>query len=856
MINFEQPELLGLMIPVLIAGIYLLRTGTKKGLIISRIIVAALLVTALASPFTLVPKVTSDDTPDIVLISDNTASMGLFKEETANNLYEAMTARTPTTLVQLTGDSTSLGDAIMQYSRGDNQIVIVTDGNNNHGAELEDALQFAKDTGTTVYAVEPELEFNDLSVQILGDKTVVVDTELSFEILVSKATDEPMSYQYDVYIDGKPEKTGIKRTQIDRQKTSPLLSEPIVFSQKEMGSHIIKVVVKPSSFDMDSINNVFYKTVYVIQQPTVLLITNDKKSDFAQKLDSIYDLRIENKLSDIEDISKQKVVVIDNIHEFTLSEDDVEKLEDYISSGRGLYVVGGERAFNKGNYLDSSFEKLLPIISKPTESTGGKYVVLILDLSGSTLTGGEGTERIGDVIRSSRTYPLIIQSAKNIISSEEFEDATLGIIGMGNYEGDLPEEMLELIVPQNINDFNESLDSIQLYDNPMSETNLDKGLSDAQQLIESKIEDDTAAKSIIIIADGSAGINPANDNAFDEAFNTAKSLIDSGFYLTFIHIESNATGQVNNGEVLAEKFMDDLGGLPLAKYISPVDLVAGVNDNNQQVEPNEEEPDEQEIDDEETGIFEVLEYNQNHFITRNLNISGNITGYNQVTPKIGSDRILITNTGKNILTTWRYGLGRVAVLATDNGKSNGWSNDLFVNNPKLTSSAINWAIGNPREETGFIVEAPDTWYGTPAQLELTLYDEDIPNLKYDGKDITTSFIGKNVYEATVDSGLIGIHDFSGYPVAVNYAIEYRDVGFNEELPSLIKKYGGETYTENEARARLFEEARQNSQKLIRETVSQKIYFLLAALILFLGEVIVRRWKEIQEMKKLQSEIQE
>ncbi|MDK2912312.1 MAG: hypothetical protein PWR29_1269, partial [Methanolobus sp.] len=118
-----------------------------------------------------------------------------------------------------------------------------------------------------------------------------------------------------------------------------------------------------------------------------------------------------------------------------------------------------------------------------------------------------------------------------------------------------------------------------------------------------------------------------------------------------------------------------------------------------------------------------------------------------------------------------------------------------------------------------------------------------------------SLTGNNVYEASVSPGSIGVHDLSGYPIAVNYALEYRDVGLNEELPVLIKAYGGSTYTEDEARASLLTEAREKSEKLVRDIVSYKMYFLIAALIIFLGEVIIRRLREIREMKKMQSEMQ-
>jgi hypothetical protein len=170
---------------------------------------------------------------------------------------------------------------------------------------------------------------------------------------------------------------------------------------------------------------------------------------------------------------------------------------------------------------------------------------------------------------------------------------------------------------------------------------------------------------------------------------------------------------------------------------------------------------------------------------------------------------------------------------------------------------MNWLIGDPQVEEGAVLEADDTWFGTSAQLKLTMYDEGVPTIKLDdSENIDLSLTGKNTYEATTDIGQVGVHYISGYPIAVNYALEYRDVGINPDLATMILSNGGKTYTKREAQALLLQEARENSQKLIKETVSQKMYFILAALILFLLEVAIRRLREIKEMKAQEKKMQE
>jgi hypothetical protein len=115
--------------------------------------------------------------------------------------------------------------------------------------------------------------------------------------------------------------------------------------------------------------------------------------------------------------------------------------------------------------------------------------------------------------------------------------------------------------------------------------------------------------------------------------------------------------------------------------------------------------------------------------------------------------------------------------------------------------------------------------------------------------------GRNTYETTVNPDSVGIHDISGYPLAVNYQLEYRDVGINKDIEPLILATGGKVYTENDARAFLLKEARQNSVKQSDEQVSLKIYVLLIALVLYLGEILARRIREMRKLNNAQVEVE-
>jgi len=808
MLSLENPQMLWMIVPLLITGFYLIKKGAKTGLVESRLIIAVLLIIALSSPYTLVSKTTADETPDIVVISDETASMALFNEGVASRIYEALTAKTPTTLVKVSGDKTSIGDAVVQYSRGDNQIVLVTDGNNNYGKDLEDALKFAKETGTTVYAVQPELETNDLSVEITGDKTVVIDNENEFKVVVSQATEEKISYRLEVYADDTLLRSGTF-TQSTRKRTILI---PYTF--KSLGAHTLSATLTPSGVDKDHINNKFYKSVYAVPKPKIRLVGDDTTSPFAEILFDLYDVSTTDGLSGIDD---KKVVVLDNKHINSLSPNDIRTLKEYVTDGHGLVVVGGDRAYDYGDYLDSSFEELMPVLSKPTEWRGGRNVVLVLDVSQSTAAHGTQGDILGNAI--------------HILRNENLKDAYGGVIAFGSEGVDVSGGLVYLGVPSHIDTLEDDISG--LTPGATSVTSLDQGLLIAQEWLENEVGE----LDVIIISDG--GI----EKSYDDSLNTAAQLHEDSVNLYYVHIKSSAPSQYDpHGVAYAEKLMDEVDGT----YF-PIESGERANLVFEELEKPPED---------EAALlyaFPLIEYNPNHFITRNIEISGNITGFNDVTPKAGADRIIITITGKPVLTTWRYGLGRVASLTTDNGEGSGnrWSSQMYSgNNSKLTSSMVNWAIGNPREEEGAVLEGLDTWFGTPVTLTLTMYDEGVvPALTLNDEPIELSVTGKNTYETTIDPKRIGLHDVSGYPVAVNYALEYLDVGLNEDLPALIKAGGGKTYTEQEARALLLEDARKNSQRVVKEPVSWKMYFILAALVLFLLEIIIRRIREIQEVRR-------
>jgi hypothetical protein len=138
-ILFGNKQVLYAIIPVIVIGLYYLRKSRKKLLVLSRMIVAALIIIALASPYTITTQTISDPNPSITVIDDQSSSMDIFNRSIADAVCDSIHERNPTSQIRsFSGDQSPIGDKILQYARGNDYIVLVSDVNSNYGRELAD----------------------------------------------------------------------------------------------------------------------------------------------------------------------------------------------------------------------------------------------------------------------------------------------------------------------------------------------------------------------------------------------------------------------------------------------------------------------------------------------------------------------------------------------------------------------------------------------------------------------------------------------------------------------------------------------------------------------------------------------
>jgi uncharacterized membrane protein len=808
--QFANPLVFLLVSPVVLGGLYAMRKGVSKYLILSRIIILSLLITALASPFTMGTTTIKDDAPRITVLTDQTMSMDLFNKDTGQKIYDAIRSKTPTTLKQFAGMTSPVGDEIIAASENNN-IVLVSDGNTNSGKDLSDAISFVSKTGTRVFAVEQKPLHNDMSIEITGAKNLIIGNENLFNIVVRQAGGSAQ-YMLDVKVDGKslslPDESR-NIVQNERIKTIP-----VSYTFKTLGTHSVEAVITPQSEDWFPTNNRFYKSVYVVPKPKVLAIADDTSSSLYQIIDSLYAVDRADSVPD--DLTKYRAVIIDNKDAAMLGSDS---LKNFVGGGGGLVVVGGDSSYDKGNYNNSPVEAMLPIISRAAEYRGGRNLVIVIDASGSTL-GEDPTTNLSFI-------GLIDANALNIVDNVA-RDSTVGVVAFGGTT--LKTNMLSMGSQANKQVLDAFIKDIgpKGGDNP---TDLDNGLRAAESLLNSV----TGTKEIIVFSDG---MMPPE--GIEQIKATVSDLKSKNIRMQFVQIRvAYETLRTPN------RFYNELAlaaGEQSAVLLNPDERASTLVTSETGATPSPTpEPTPETI-----FQYPITAIDTNHFITKYINLSASVTGYNDVTPKLGADRLVATTKGKPILTTWGFGLGRVAAFTTDNGAGTTmWASEVYSGeNARLISGMINWAIGDPRGNEGVVVQAEDIWGGTPGRVIVT--SNTVPQLQLDKKDIVLSSTGPTTYETTINPDKEGFHDLSGYGIAVNYPIEYRDVGFNDELKTIIESNGGKVYAEDGVEGLLFMDIKDKATRTVEAPQSEKEPFLLAALILFLAEVIIRRIKDYRK----------
>jgi uncharacterized membrane protein len=773
---YATPELLYAIPVLLILGAIFIQFRAKNKLFAaSRLVVFCLIIAAAANPYFVETHTVQSQKPSITILNDRTGSMEVFDPDVAMRVNSIVDSQ----IRSFSGDSTPLGDKITQYAQPGGTLLLVTDGYSNSGRPLADALALARASNTTTFALSISPVKDDASVEISGTNTAVLAGDYPFTVIVRSSG----SYQglLSVFADEKL----IYSDKIVANGSSTI---KISHSFLETGNHILRAAIDP---DMQPVNNNYQKAVYVVPKPDVLLVSSID-SPLARDLHDLYKLTVVSELPP--QLQGYKTVVLDD----SRYNANLDRLGDYVREGGGLVVVGGHDSYELGEYRNSSLEGFLPVRSSPSTFEGGKTLILVLDISFSLLSTltKDGTTLLD--------YEKAL--AVELLKSPHFQDYNVGLVVFGtrayNVMDPIPLSRGQGILTERITN---------LAPTGTENSYLDSGL----QLSRDMINASGGNGEVIVISDGNLY------NYQDVVQRSIRMIPEMNTTTRLIQVQA-IPGEMGELDEIASRTGSDY-----MAFVYPESLTTTLSPLSPETPPQE------------TNLsgYATSVVNKNHYITADLDLNASISGFNDVTPKTGAQRLVAMPDGKPVLTVWRYGLGRVAALTTDDG--NAWAGSLYASpSSQLISSTVNWAVGDPRPEADR-VEAEDGWQGTP--LQITINSNARPSLP--GADVEK--VGDNRYSALFTPNSSGIYYIGNYGVAVNYPLEFRDIGNNPELPGLIMANGGKVFTEEEARRSLVAEAGRVSQRTVQDRVSRRDILLLLALLIFLAEIVYRKMDEIR-----------
>ncbi|MCD4799172.1 MAG: VWA domain-containing protein, partial [Methanosarcinales archaeon] len=381
------------------------------------------------------------------------------------------------------------------------------------------------------------------------------------------------------------------------------------------------------------------KTIYVVPKPRILLVSPDDDSPLYKVLRNLYETNTVSSLDDA-NLTDYKAVVLDNINDGRLSGSSIEKLREYTASGGGLLVVGGDNSYDYGDYLDSSIEAILPVESYSSAYAGSVNVVLVLDISGSI----SAHEALDD------------EKAMAInLLGDMGRDTNVGVVAYGGDAISVSDGVLPMSSHANRDAL---VDRVSKLKTGYGGTSMDEGIITAARML-----DNTSGKKyMLVFSDG------AVKDSFEDSKIEISSMDTTETEMIFVMIKTNVVKERevktdnNRGDYFLKVLADQAGG----------DFIQLELDQRLDLKFGQEDPD---LPEGGLDAYAIVRLDEEHFITRYLNISGSISGYNDVTQKVGARRLVTTSMGKPVVTVWEFGLGRVVSLSSDNGYQ--WAGVLY-----------------------------------------------------------------------------------------------------------------------------------------------------------------------------------
>lgn len=727
----------------------------------------------------------------------------------------------------ITSSATNLNRAVatalgMFPDNAPKRLVLLTDGKETEGniEEFSTLLKEKKiqlvvkkweDAGTAEVSVD--------SV-VVPDKVSIGD---SFKVNIRIQSNIETEATLSLYAGN--EKKAEKRIQLQKG------SNQFVFTDKQTapGLKSYRVMIEPDT-DSITINNEYSAYTQAESPETILLIEGKpgQGDEFARLLTAanIAYQKIVPQAAPrtLMELSVYRSVFLLDVYAEDLPEGFLNNIEAYIKDyGGGLGAIGGSNSFALGGYRDTPLETVLPVDMdlKGEKEIPKMAMVMVIDRSGSMAFGDGRTSQL----------TLAKEAAAKTLDSLREEDEVGVIAFESTYDW-----VVKLTQVTDKEAIEENIASIGLGGG----TSIYPAVEAAQKALAGS---DAKRKHIILLTDGQDGYRN-----YDELLSRLSE--------EDISLSTVAVGEGSDRELLSylsregngRSYYTDIHSDIPRIFAQEVFLAARDYLVNQKFTP-------------------VITSNSSLIREAVKDGVPPLYGYVAASPKERALVHLESDTEDPLYATWQYGLGRTAAFLSDG--ENNWTRDWasWEGYPLLIKQMVNWTISDTIEEKNKLETAQKgntlkisyelAEYTEGSTAEAVFTDED-----GEQKTLELSQIKPGSFEGEITLEKIGIYGINvrqkengsvvesrNTAAALQYSEEYRPVEDIAAFEAFVEGNMG-SYVDTPA------QAVENKPEDVRGYTSLGNLFLILAILFFVLDIIIRRFRLPEPKKRLPQQPEE
>ena len=268
---------------------------------------------------------------------------------------------------------------------GEKRLVLLSDGVQNVG-EVTALLDLVRASEIEVFTLplSSEREY-EAWVRTLETPSQVRTGE-TFQVRAIVETTTDTKAQVRLYRNDAP---ATEPRMIALKRGKQPIDFPQRISEEDIYQYRIELSVDNSTGD-NSENNTGYGVTRVYGTPHILYIEGDGGQVEALKaILEMNHLAVEvlppSKFpTNLVTLQNSDAIILSNVSADELSALQMEQIESYVRDlGKGLVIIGGDRAFGRGGYHDTPLERVSPLEMTPRQKKESLALMLVVDASGS-----------------------------------------------------------------------------------------------------------------------------------------------------------------------------------------------------------------------------------------------------------------------------------------------------------------------------------------------------------------------------------------------------------------------------------------------------------------------------------------